>query len=195
MIPFQVRKYLDLGQPTVRDFLYMVFPSTAVEDSGIVTWVETNKSRAVVDYYDGTYYVLEINDLGLDILTATQIDYAITNGATLKSKKVPIGVVVNTTMLDADVPVGYSPGRETITETIDSEEVTRQKTVEELMVCIRGTEGSSVILCAEKTNGGNGTGLVHEEFLRFKDQFTTYQVFTDAQLAAWKASNITGGEV
>ena len=194
MIPYEVRKYLGTPNVQVQDYLYIILPEDAVENAGVLNWIQENQARAVLSYFVDGKHILQVNQLGLKILNSSSIDAAINAGGILKSMKVNIGVVVNTSVLDSDVPVSYCDNC-TVTELIDGQEVTRQKTVRELMICIEGTEGNSVILCAErKSIGGNGSGLVHEEFLRFKNQFTNYQVFTDAQLQSWKDSNIITGE-
>lgn len=192
MIPYEIRKYINVPNVDPKHYLYIIFPEEAVENAGILAWIQENQARAVLSYFADGKHILQVNQLGLKILNSTSIDAVIAVGGILKSMKVPIGVEVNTNVLDVDVPVGYSPGRDTIQ--VD-EDTTRQKTVRELMICIEGTEGKSVILCAEKDNpDGNGSGLVHEEFLRFRTQFPSYQVFTDAQLQAWKEANQLGGE-
>lgn len=58
------------------------------------------------------------------------------------------------------------------------------------MITIKGTEGKSLILCAEKSNQGNGTGLQQDELERFMGYFTDFYVFTQEQLSQWKTNNI-----
>ncbi len=183
----QVLEFLDLPVDSVRDYLYVSIPADKVDDTLVDEWARKNLARGVTAIQNSGRLIYAVNQVALAQMDNTYFDYIIDQANGTLAGKVCVGVEVNTAILDADVPVGYSPNG----QIYDSEgEVERQKTVEELMICVRGTEGKSLILCSEKTNNGNGTGLQHEELLRFRGQFTSYYVATDAQIATWKANNI-----
>ncbi len=187
MIPAEIRNFLGLQKESVRNYLYVTIPEAVVGDTTLDEWAAKNSARAVKTYYHGGNIIYQINQGGIAQMNNTYFDHIIdTLGGTVAGK-VCVAQEVNTTILSADVPVGYSPNG----QIYDSDgEVERQKTVEELMICVRGTEGKSLILCSEKTNNGNGTGLQQAELLRFRGQFTNYYVATDAQIATWKSNNI-----
>jgi len=189
MIPAEIREFLGLQKDSVRDYLYVSIPESATSSTEVDEWAQKNLAKAVKTYYHAGRIIYQVNQAGLAEMTDEYFNYIIDTASGTLSGKVCVAVEVNTSILSADVPVNYSPGNDTITEG----EVTRQKTVEELMVCVEGTEGKSLILCSEKTNNGNGTGLQQEELLRFRTQFNTYYVFTDAMLATWKTNNIIEG--
>lgn len=188
MIDPKIREFLNIPQEQPGDYLYITLPEPSVAAAGVYSWIQDNYVRGCLAHYHSGYVTLQVNNAGRGILNNTLFDDAIDiHGATV-SGKVCVAVEVATAVLDADVPAGYGDN-----DTITEGEVTRQKTVRELMVCIEGTEGNSLILCAEKTTPtGNGTGLQHDELLRFRTQFAAYYVFTDEQLSAWKSNNIIG---
>ena len=190
MISPAIRKFLGIQEDAPRDYLFITLPESAVENAGVYTWIQDNYARGCLAHYNAGKVILQVNDGGRKILTDTLFNAALdTYGATV-SGKVCVAVEVNTATLDVDVPAGYSPNGQILDE---EGEVLRQKTVEELMICVRGTEGKSLILCSERTNGENGTGLQQDELMRFRGQFPTYYVFHDALLAAWKTNNIVEG--
>jgi len=190
MISPSIRKFLGIQEDAPRDYLFITMEESKVDEAGVYGWIQDNYVRGCLAHYNAGSVILQVNNGGRKILTNVLLDAAIdTHGATL-SGKVCIAVEVNTSVLSASVPVGYSPNGQVYDE---EGEVLRQKTVEELMVTVTGTEGKSLILCSEKTNGGNGTGLQMEELLRFRNQFPLYYVFSDEQLAAWKSNNIVEG--
>ena len=182
MIPAEVREYLGLAKESVRDYLYVTIPESAVGDTMLDEWALKNSTRAVKTYYSNGQIIYQVNEAGLAQMSDTYFNHIIDTLNGTLSGKVCVAVEVNTGVLDANVPEGYSPNEEWPDGT--------QKTVEELMITIRGTEGRSLILCSERTNEGNGTGLQMDELARFRTQFTSYYVFTDAMLATWKTNNI-----
>jgi len=186
----QFLEYLGLPIDSVRNYLLVSIPADKVNDVLVDEWNKKNYSKGVRVIENSGRIISIVNQTALAEMNNTYFDYIIdqANGV-LKAGHTCVAVEVNTSVLDTDVPVGYSPNG-SITETIDGEEVTRQKKVRELMLCVEGTEGKSLIRCSEKTNNGNGTGLQHEELIRFRGQFTSYYVHTKAQLATWKTNNI-----
>ncbi len=187
MISPAIRKFLGVKEDQPFDYLFITMPEAAVLNAAVYTWIQDNFARGCLVHWNNGDVILQINEAGKGILNNTLFDAAIdTHGATMRGD-VCVAVEVNTTTLTADVPEGYSPNG----QIYDAEGVVvRQKTVEELMICVKGTEGKSLILCSERTNGKNGTNLQHEELLRFRTQFPAYYVFTKEQRSTWETDNI-----
>lgn len=184
-----IRRYLNLPEDNAALYLYIILPETALANQGVLDWIQANEPRGCQSYQYGDSIILQINNLGRKILTNDILDAAIDDhGATLKGLPC-VAVEVDTVTLDAYVPVGYSPNGQIYDE---DGEVLRQKTVDELMICIRGTEGKSIIKCVERVNGKNGNpdGIQMDQLLRFRTQFAAYYVYSDEQLAAWKVANV-----
>jgi len=160
--------------------LKIKLPASALTDPAITNWLVKN------DIITDSSINLEFGEEKKALLDDAGVAKAVSLGAVF-SGDVCFAVQVNTSVLSANVPADYSPNGQIYDE---DGEVLRQKTVEELMICIQGTEGKSLILCAEKTNNGNGTGLQQDELERFMGYFTEFYVFTQAQLADWKSNNI-----
>ncbi len=189
MIDPRIRRYLGIPEDNPSQYLFIILPEVALSNAGVKDWIQDNFARGCVVLHHLGTVILQVNNLGRKILTNAILDAAIDNhGAVLKGKPC-IAVEVNTAILSADVPVGYSPNG----QIYDGDgEVIRQKTVEELMLCIRGDIGKSLILCVEmdSPNGnGNPEGLQMDQVLRFRGQFPGYYVFSAEQLAMWKAVN------
>lgn len=187
MISPAIRKFLGIQEDAPQDYLFITMDESKVDNAGVYKWIQDNYVRGCLAHYNAGSVILQVNNGGRKILTNALLDAAIDTHGAILSGKVCIAAEVNTGTLGANVPVGYSPNGQIYDE---EGEVERQKTVEELMVCIRGTEGKSLILCSEKTNNGNGTGLQMDELERFRGQFSSYYVFSDEQLASWKTTNI-----
>lgn len=164
--------------------LNVKLPASALTDPGISAWLVKNTT-----IIEGSIN-LKFGEKKKALLDDAGVAKAVSLGAVF-SGDVCFAVQVNTPILSVDVPNAYdSPIRDWVTTDEAGEEVRTRKTVEELMVCIRGTEGKSLILCAEKSNNGNGTGLQQAELERFMGYFTDFYVFTLAQLSQWKTNNI-----
>ncbi len=200
MIDPRIRNYLGIQEDHPSEYLFIVLPEAALLNAGVKSWIQDNFARGCVVLHHLGTVILQVNSLGRGILTNALLNAAIdVHGAELKGKPC-IATTVNTAVLDADVPVGYSPNG----QILDADgEVLRQKTVRELLLCIEGTKGQSIILCVEKNvtypfpdggtanSGENGDprGIQMDQVLRFRDQFPGYYVFSDEQLAMWKAVN------
>ncbi len=201
MIDPRTRLYLGIQEDNPADYLYIVLPEDALANQGVLDWIQANTPRGCVVYQHNGSVILQINNLGRKILTNAILDASIdTHGAELRGKPC-IAVAVNTAILDADVPVGYSPNGQIYDE---EGTVLRQKTVRELMLCIEGINGQSLILGVETgvdyplpdgkgtaNSGENGDprGIQMDQILRFRTQFPGYYVFSEEQLALWKAAN------
>ena len=195
MIDPRIRRYLEIPEDNPADYLYIFLPATALANLAVLGWIHDNDARGCYAYPHNGEVILQITSLGREILTNVLLDAAIDNFNGVLKGKPCIATEVNTAVLSADVPVGYSPNGQIYN---DEGEVVRQKTVEELMLCIRGDIGKSIILCVEKdTPDGNGdpSGIQMDQLLRFRNQFTGYYVFSEDQLATWKSNNIQGDEV
>ncbi len=183
----QVLEYLGLPIDSARDYLYVSIPADRVDDTLVDEWARKNLARGVTPMQNSGRLIYMVNQVALAQMDDTYFNYIMDIADGILSGKVCVAVEVPTAWMDIDVPVGYSPNGQIYGE---DGEVLRQKTVRELMIVVEGTEGNSLILCSEKTNSGNGTGLQQEELLRFRTQFAAYYVFTDAMLATWKDNNI-----
>lgn len=183
----QVLEYLVLPVDNVRDYLYVSIPAIKVDDTLVDEWARKNLARGVSPIQNSGRIIYQVNQIALDQLDNTYFDYIIDVAEGTVAGKLCVAVEVNTSALDVDIPVGYSPNGQIYDE---EGEVVRQKTVRELMITIEGTEGKSIVRCAEIKYNGNASGLQMDELLRFRAQFATYYIHTDAQLANWKANNI-----
>ena len=200
MIDPRIRKYLAIPEDNPADYLFITLPETALENQGVLDWIHDNFARGCYVYPSNGTAILQINNLGRKILTNVLLDAAIDNfGGTLNGLPC-IAVEVATAVLSADVPMDYSPNGQIYGK---DGEVLRQKTVEELMLCIRGDKGRALILCVEKgvnyplpdggtaNSGENGDprGIQMDQVERFRIQFPAYYVYSDEQLALWRANN------
>ena len=187
MIDPRIAEFLGIPRGSYNDYLFIVMPDETASDSVVLNWIQNNYARGCLVYYHSGNTILQINNAGRKILTNQLLDAAIDTHSAILKGKVCIATEVNTSLLDVNVPVGYNPPYDQV---LDSEgNVLRQKTVREYMIHTEGSQGKSLIFCAEKKDGLNGSGLQQDEVLRFRSQFPNYYVFSDEQLSAWIQNN------
>lgn len=172
------------------DYLFISVPEELTENSAygdlVISVIKKGGDQIPDEPNDMTH--LRLGDPAIKFMTKALIIQIVTAGGILSGRPC-VGVVVNTTVLDATVPDSYdSPNRDWPAE--EGEEPVRKK-VRELMRHYEGENGQSVIIAQEIAPGA--VGLRHDEAVRFMTYFTEFTVFPTALLTNWIANNMSEG--